>query len=786
MKPAVLAALAVMVPAAAQSPQDIDRLLTEGVNLRVAGKYPDAAARFSEARDRARAAQVRDREALATLQLAVALDYSGRDSQAESEYRQALELNLPPTAQAAARNNLAYLLVRVGGKSGASYDQAFQQFDSIPYRQLPMATVALYLEHYASLLMRKGSYFAGFEKYCEALRAAPSDTGWTAAFDAAHQLPSQRWVKASEVLEIELQNGMYARAVSDALVFLDTELAASATRKTAAGANEVLERLLRGYAGDPPDLADFQRRDLVALQRAAGLLAKSNPHAQGMARELIAVFDGSFPIPRRLSQAENTFPHLLRRPERERYLALLLKNVGAQYRKLNRPADALPRLAASWWIDPGNAATALNLAVVLHDNPGLDPHPSLIGVLSSYYVTDSFRQKASRLATDSDPGRIQLELGPDDWGNLVQMYGYLEAVTHAPAESERKKRATDIAAMYQQRQAHPENSLAGDRFISRHLERNQNISRVQVLVFPNPASQNWVQATAAVVDADSQSFFGVFDRPLARGQSLQIRPTTPGAVVVGEKRESVRPSLFQDAIPNLTASLGLLHGHAGSGSVESFWTDLQADGAFRSWHPSMASPDRRWFEMLERPSFHGANFMLRYTASYRLEELPVSAGPSGTGTERRAHTLEATVYAPIFAEDLAWRVYHSRYLLYVAPLVHAGWQTFSGGDSARFLNQGLRIGWMRSPLTLRAAPTEFRSYLEVTHGTGMALRQLSGAFTEPQQTRFALRAFLFASPLVLGLDKTIGPGPRDYRLYLGLQLNLASSRRLLDPRPPAE
>ena len=102
--------------------------------------------------------------------------------------------------------------------------------------------------------------------------------------------------------------------------------------------------------------------------------------------------------------------------------------------------------------------------------------------------------------------------------------------------------------------------------------------------------------------------------------------------------------------------------------------------------------------------------------------------------------------------------------LYRRGLSHDGW-------SAEFIYRVLSPYTDPVGLALYVEPSfgKFRneietkngSFLEVSHGTGTALRRRGDGYTQPRQTRITVEAFGFGSPFLAGFFKTLGPGPRD-------------------------
>jgi hypothetical protein len=578
---------------------------------------------------------------------------------------------------------------------------------------------------------------------------------------------------------------------------------------SAGSEEEVLKALLRILAANTPTRAWFHDSVEPVLTKAAGGSPKTS--AERMANELKWIFeDQGTPVgpPHSLHTAESRLSPWTKYPEMRQPLALLLRNVAEEYRTDKSPdpgagealKKALVRYAFSWWLDPSDTNSALSMAVIIHSAPELDPGDTLAEKLSKYYVTGGWAEVPIKLATDEDPGRRYLELTAKDWGNISLMYEALQDVKGLKKQGERLHK-TQAMANKASKPAAPvsevtiDKPIVGDRYASGTVPADSE--RVILRVYDDPPPDfrpdAFSQATLGFLGRENSRFLGTFQQPLRPGDLITCdKVLSDASIKPCGLQVTVRPAFYvtpRDLLSHyrayFTAGTGAWHSPSRWGA-DAFYHLVVEFSASTLMSGSSAGPDAEsWVTKVTRRP----RILLKSFYDLRRDAIPGTVMQPGRSflAESRVYVGAGGFYAPVVSERVAWNYgTRFRYEPFAAPLFKLGLESISN-TSRRFTQNwagGFRFGLLRTPLTLRAVDPEARDFIDFLYGTGLTYRQGLGdpGLQLPRQMQIRAEMGIPHTPIMGGLSKTVGQGPRDLQLYVGIKLDLLSLVNVFSPR----
>jgi tetratricopeptide (TPR) repeat protein len=309
-------------------------------------------------------------------------------TRASELYRSALETGTSDQRQLA-RNNLGTLMLRQ-----RQYENALQMLAAIDLNSEPPERRFVYEYNLGRALELNDRSDEAFDRYLNVVKAQPA---FTPARDAALQmLKKQRPVNvdhADALGTMLIENGQpEAGAVVARALLPITASEATAIR--------LFRVLLRSYAAMPIDPVAFQRAEVPFLQSLNG---SGRIHA--LALEIArAVTDRDLRVITASYQSIELFPGWFRNRPGE--LALLLKGVGDTYRRAGNYRQALARYAAAWALDRGNGEPAVYAAMLINDQPAIDPGRRVLDLL----LEDIFASKADFIAAEDWPNSLRMHL----------------------------------------------------------------------------------------------------------------------------------------------------------------------------------------------------------------------------------------------------------------------------------------------------------------------------------------------------------------------------------------
>ena len=679
-----------------------------------------------------------------------------------------------------------------------------------------LAEQSFYYANYGDLMLRRACASLAFDTYYRGVRLSPANS--RAVKGAAAALA--RSIRADKVsLGLKLLNDLLLTSDLPVGYEVCVELLGGQSSRH----REILGALLRVLAASTPSIEVFRSDVEPALSKLSK--TGSDKYARSMASELIGVFDDPTDrllLPFSEVRAEKELAHWANHPELRQPLALLVKNVATEYRHMGESEAAstgdvrrakpflnraLKRYAISWYLDPSDTDSALSMAGILHAAHDLDDRRKLSSELSKFYVARGSLEVLRTIATNEDPGRRYLELSAKDWNNISEMYRFLkdfgdpqkEARHFEQAERTHDEKLRAEAIMHSigvsgPRQPDPEVKIErpvdGDRFASGAIP--DNTLRIILRVYetaPHVRPDRYLQATLGFVDPTQSRFFGTFQQPLRSGQVVACErillddttlPCAPADVHLLHPGLQGFLSQYQ---AYLTAGTGFWHSPSGWGAEAFYHLAWEFTGLSRPLTDSSAAETGSPLPRLSgRPKA-----LIRSFYDFRRDSVPGTVSRSGGQdlVERRMFAWSGGYYVPIVWDQVFLNSARYRYQPFAAPLLKVGLESISDTSRGATLTWavGYRYGIMRNPLTLRAVNPQVWSFVEFLYGTGLTFRQGLGnpGLQLPRQAQIRGEFGLPHTPIMTGFSKTLGPGPRNLQVYVGVKLDLLSLFNVFSP-----
>jgi hypothetical protein len=202
----------------------------------------------------------------------------------------------------------------------------------------------------------------------------------------------------------------------------------------------------------------------------------------------------------------------------------------------------------------------------------------------------------------------------------------------------------------------------------------------------------------------------------------------------------------------------------------------------RSWVQEAAWPISGVLTQVAHAQFHSFRWGLRLFGSFGSTTLVSAAGQSDRKV-RIDYVRESDLgaYAPLLFNNLTWRYWNHAYVPFLSPLVAARSRLYSDAEKNTFIEYGFRCGVLRSPMTLRHVEPELGSHFDLIRQNSDSYRYLPDqpSVRRPQyQWQLRAEVPIYPTPFLVGFTKTMGPWPRDFRLFMGMKLDVLSLARL--------
>ena len=336
---------------------------------------------------------------------------------------------------------------------------------------------------------------------------------------------------------------------------------------------------------------------------------------------------------------------------------------------------------------------------------------------------------------------------------------------------------------------HPANE--GDRFVSGTVK--PSTGRVLVQVFPRgakPGPDDYTQGGTGLIDSFNSMFFVPLPHPLRIGDEIKATAVPRGESA--EKPVQLRKKVGFAILSRYNAYLDLGALLSTGPATVRTQTDVRGEFevALKMWTPDAAWPFWATFRGVRRRHVHTAHWALREFGELSKSSAVYSPGPAVNGTVLHVRMdAEAGLYAPVLTDALTFRMGDRFFTPFAAPIGALRVQVNDAREIHYYPEFGMRLGIFRTPATLRVVQPEPYLRIDAVFGKGDSYR---GPINDPTglqaQNELQIRgeSRIPMTPFIAGFSKTVGPWPRDLKVYTGFRFDLISLAKLFRgpaPRP---
>jgi hypothetical protein len=331
--------------------------------------------------------------------------------------------------------------------------------------------------------------------------------------------------------------------------------------------------------------------------------------------------------------------------------------------------------------------------------------------------------------------------------------------------------------------------LDGDRFVSGPV--SEDVQQVVLKVYGHAGAEDpdsYVQSALGFIDPVNARYFAPLQNQLKLGEVV-LPQTTPFHETLSREPAHVdEPSILESYSAFL--DLGSLLTTGPSTARSRFAASFSLEFSLKRWVPDAAWPIGGVWKQLRWKHRHHVGWSLRAVEALGNSTIVDSSSPSAKGVSiANQSDIEFGFYAPILGNDLTFSYHDRLFTPFAAPVVMGRLQTEGPHVGEVFPEIGIRLGIFRSPVTLRSIQPEPYFRLDAIYGKGDSYRGFlhSPDTLQPQnQLQIKGESRLFSTPLVAGFEKTLGPWPRDLRVYVAFRLDLISIAKLVRGPSPRQ